>query len=311
MYVMVNSIKVSCWGSRFHGGQIDRIEQGFRELGREVTPYAAEADLVYANDAGAYSQIVADKMAGHLKPSVKVIFTVLDLAPHLGNNFPLARIAGQLAHADAVTTISETVARDIKARLGIAATVVYNPIKPVVRDRVRRHPFRAMFVGRVSDQEKRSHVAAQALSILGFTRDDVVTVGNEPPYYGGSFWGVASDSTLNDLYNSVDFVMCPTRNAFLGLPALEGMAAGAIPVICNDMDIRWEFWPSSLFPEYDNVGPTGPAIAGFMASLLTEDGEALENLRERLYAHYVANWADRLSPIGVARSIIGVYEGLT
>jgi len=306
---MAQSVKVRCVGASFYGGQIDRIEQGFRELGHEVTPHVSEASLVYVNDAAHYAGVIADKVAGNLHPDAKVIFNCPDLAPHLGSAFPLLTVFGQLKHADAVTTISATVQRDITARLGIPTTVIYNPIKPVVRTREKRHPYRAMFVGRINDPEKRSHLGAEALRLLGIKGEHVVTVGNEPPYYGGVHWGVADDATLNDLYNSVDFLMCPTHNAFLGLPALEAMAAGAVPVICRDMDIREEFWPSDLFPEYAEVEPNAASVARFMAGLLADEGK-MGDLRARLYAHYIATWADRLSPAGVARAIMGVYEGL-
>jgi len=167
-----------------------------------------------------------------------------------------------------------------------------------------------MFVGRIGDPEKRSAIAAEALGMLGFTGAEVVTVGKESPFYGGVHWGVASDETLNELYNSVDFLICPTRNAFLGLPMLEAAAAGCIPVFCNDLDVRQEFFPSALFPEYDSVTPDAAGIATFIGGLLGEDNGRLEGLRERVYAHYVADLEERLSPKGVASRIMGIFESL-
>ena len=306
-------MKVAAFGSRFHGGQIDRIEQGFIALGHEVTPHTSEADLVYVNDAGHYAQVIADRAAGRLRPDAKVIFTVLDLAPHLGAAFPLATVFSQLSHADAVTTISATVQRDITARIGISTTVIYNPIKPVTRVRETRHAFRAMFVGRINDPEKRCSIAAEALGLLGFAAHEVVTVGNERPFYGGVHWGVASDETLAELYNSVDFLMCPTRNAFLGLPMLEAAAAGCVPIICNDLDVRQEFFPSDVFPEYAAVNPDAHSIAAFMRGLMdtsSGDDRVMERFKHRIWHHYISKWHARLSPRGVAAAIMRVYEGL-
>lgn len=304
-------MRVHCIGARLIGGQIDRIEDGFRQIGWEVTPYPDDCDLCYVNDASGYDQAIADKRRGVIRG--KLILTVLDLAPHLGAAFPLARIKEQLGHADAVTTISQTVARDIKARLGIDATVIYNPIRNVGYQRPLpadiKHPYRFLFVGRVGDPGKRSLLAASALAILGYGWDDMVTVGRETPPYGGVYWGATNDSALSDLYNSVDYLMCPTLHAFLGLPILEAMACGTIPVVCRDLDIRDEFLPPALFPEYDGVEPTAPSIARFVARLVQND-DIRQDLAARLHQHYIAQWSERLSPKGVAQAITSVYETL-
>lgn len=297
---------VACLGYRGTGCQIDSIERGFRELGCE-SAIPMEADLVYINDLPSMDEFVTAKR--YATPRGKVIQTILDLAPHLGAAFPLERVRTQLTNADAITTISATVARDIKARLGLDAPVIYNPIRPVGRNRQRKHAYRAMFVGRVADPCKRSGIAASALSILGYGWDDMVTVGREPPPYGGVYWGEASDQILSELYNSTDYLMCPTQHAFLGLPILEAMACGTIPIVCNDLDIRAEFIPPALFPEYDDVAPDAPSIARFVARLM-QDEDMRHGLAERLHRHYLDRWARRLSPAGVAESILSVYATL-
>lgn len=288
------------------GQQCDRIAEGFRTLGWTVSSNMGEADLAYGNDSGAYPQIIEAKQRGIIRG--KVVFTCLDLAPHLGAAFPLARIKEQLTHADAVTTISQTVASDIKARLGIDATVVYNPIRNVARAR-DVVLYKGLFVGRVSDPEKRAALGATALSILGYGWNDMVTVGREPPPYGGAYYGEATDAELSGFYNTSTFLICPTRNAFLGLPILEAMACGCIPVVCNDLDVRAEFLPADVFPEYTATEPNAPSLARFIARY-AQDEEARTELSNRLYGHYVREWAFKLSPAGVAGAIEAVYEGL-
>ncbi len=270
------------------------------------------ADLVYANDSGSFAQIIDAKVRGELHPNAKIIFTQLDLAPHLGNAFPLARIKEQLSHADAVTTISGTVQRDIRERLGIEATVVYNPIRDVFRHRVATdNPIRGLFVGRVNDPSKRAALGAAALAILGYGWDDIVTVGREPPHYGGRYAGPTPDAELNRYYNSADYLICPTQHAFLGLPILEAMACGTIPVVCRDLDIKSEFLPSSVFPEYDEVEPTAPSIARFLSRFMGEDGaERKAEFSQRVHNHYLREWSSHLSPVGVARAILNVYQTL-
>ncbi len=295
-------------GFRGVGQQCDRIEAGFRQLGWTVTPHVSEASLVYGNDSGVYESLLMDRVCGVIRG--KLILNVLDLAPHLGAAFPLARVKAQLAQADAVTCISRFVQQDLKARAGIDAPIVYAPIRAITRTGVRKHAYRALFVGRVSDPWKRTMIAASALSILGFGYDDMVTVGREPPPYGGVYWGTASDETLNDLYNSVDYVMFPSGGSEgMGLPPLEAMAAGAIPVVCNDLCTRAEFLPSEAFPEYDDTHADAPSIARFMARFM-QDNDAKEAFKERLHVHYRAQWERKLSPAGVAQAIANVYETL-
>jgi glycosyltransferase involved in cell wall biosynthesis len=296
---------VTCYGFRGVGSQIDRIEEGFRALGHEVTSDVGLADLVYCNDSGSFGQVIDAKARGTIRG--KVVFNQLDLAPHLGAAFPLALIREQLTHADAVTTISQTVARDIKARLGIDATVIYNPIRAVTRARGVRL-YKGLFVGRVQDHEKRAVIGAAALSILGYGWDDMVTVGRELPPYGGQYYGEATDAELSGFYNTCDYLICPTRNAFLGPPILEAMACGCIPVVCRDLDILDEFLPATLFPEYREVEPTAPSIARFIARYQGDISRA--EMSDRLYNHYARTWAGALSPAGVASAIERVYRSL-
>jgi len=289
-------------GARFWGGQIDRIDEALLSLGYQLTQKIEEADLVYSNN-GPYDDIIERKDAGAIRG--KIILNVLDLAPHLVD-FPMEKTRQQLAQADAVTCISETVQRDLKIRGGFDSTVIYNPMKPIGKT-FSTMKSTALFVGRVNDPEKRSLLGAEALRILGIASQNVITTGGEYPAYGGRYFGVATDQQLNDLYNGTEFLICPTRNAFLGLPILEACAAGAVPVFCRDLDIREEFFPSYLFPEYDRIEPTASSIAGFMWRLIAEP-DTKEDLKKRLFSHHQNVLAEKLSPIGVAQRIIDVYK---
>lgn len=308
---MFAALKVSCFGFRGVGSQVDRVEEGFRAEGCQLVddPFV-DADLIYANDSGAYAKLTEAKQRGGLRG--KLILNCLDLAPHIPS-FPLAQIKEQLSHADAVTTISTFVQQDLAARAGVSATVIYNPIRPVSRNETLRWNARpnpiAMFVGRVNDPAKRTGIGAAALSILGFGWDDMVTVGREQPHYGGAYVGEVTDAELNGIYNRSHFVMFPSFSEGLGLPMCEAMACGAIPVICNDLCTREEFFPRSVFPEYDEVEPNAPSIARFMNRFM-QDNDAKEEFKARLWNHYKANWEVRLSPRGVAQAILGVYQGL-
>lgn len=296
-------MKIYCDGARFAAGQIQRIEQGFVELGHEITPYAGEADLVYANNPW-FDQLIADKETGLI--TGKMIFDVQDI-PHHIPDYDIERLARQLSTADGVTTISQTTADDLKRAIGVDSTVIWQPIMPVTRNLETRKVTRAkfLFVGRVSDPNKRTHLAAKAMSKLLYTAKDVLTVGFEMPYFGGEYWGVASPAGLKDIYNSVDYVVATARFGGIELPMMEACAAGAIPIVCNDLHTRNEFLKG--FNEYDRVEPTADSIADFIQNL-ESNPEAKQDLRERLHRHYLVNWFEKLSPKGVAGRILKLYE---
>lgn len=296
-------MKIYTEGARFWGGQVDRIDQGFVSLGYELTKDIEEAHLVYSNN-GSYDNIVQARKDKIING--KVILNVLDLAPHLGDQFDMAKTREQLGYADVVTCISETVQKDLKVRGGFDSTVIYNPMKPITRDWATRQ-ITALFVGRVNDPEKRAGLGITALRQLKIPSTHIVTTGGEKPYYGGAYVGVSDDNRLNRLYNASEFLICPTRNAFLGLPILEACAAGTIPIFCRDLDIRKEFFPTDLFPEYSTVEPTVDSIAGFMWGLIS-DADKMAAFQERIYQHYLVNLAEKLSPMGVAQRIINVYN---
>lgn len=300
-------MKIHCVGSRFFGGQVDRIEQGFAQLGHELTPHIHEADLVYVNDPSHYAQPLLDRAAGRL--TGKLILNVLDIPEHILHQFDTVKLRGELLRADAITSISRYTQDKVVEHCGLQSHVVYNPIKSVALDPAaeRECPYRFLSVGRRGDPNKRADLWAAALQILGVNYREVALVGGDPGW--GDYIGVLSDFNLNLVYNSVDFVLATGRIEGLNLPVLEAMAAGAIPVICRDLTTREELLPSTTFPEYAEVEPTPPSIARFVARFLNNDSTMAE-MKQRLHQHYLANWRDKVSGAGVATKILEVYHGL-
>lgn len=296
-------IKIYTIGARCEWCQQDRIDKGFVELGHELTPHIHEADLVYCNNFW-FDSVISDKKAGKIKG--KVIFNVLDLAPHL-NDFPLEKAREQLKYADAVTCISETVKKDCEERLGISPHVIYQPIQPITKTNTKKYRYDFMFAGRVGDPNKRARLAAQALEILGVPPELAITTGTDYAPYG-DFAGVVKSETLDDLYNSVRFVLFPSRFEGLGLPAWEALAAGKIPVVCRDLNVREEFLPTNLFPEYAEVEPNPVSIAKFIAKYSHEENYL--DLSGRLYFYWKNNLEEKFSNMGVAGRILEIYKNL-
>lgn len=306
-------MKVSCYGARFHAGQIDRIEAGFVELGHEIVVDPRDADLIYSNDTGHCEEVVTMKRRGSLRG--KLLITLLDIPEHVldptNTRAILAELETTLSAADHVCTISSFVQDQLHRYLKRESSVVFNPIMPITRlpNTTRNGQARFLSAGRRYDGNKRHTLGVKALQLLGINYGQLGLVGQEYTAWGEHL-GVLDETQLNTAYNSVDFVFGLGRIEGMGLPALEGMAAGVIPLLCNDLTTRQEFFPPSVFPEYDEVEPTPPSVARFISRYLT-DGDAMIEMKDRLHAHYLAHWAAKLSGKGVAQAIFDVYSTLT
>ena len=290
--------------ARFFGAQISRIEAGLVSLGHEIVTDLHSADLIFVNNAW-YDEAIEAKKAG---TKGKFIFNVLDLAPHIPD-FPLDRLKEQLAHADGICTISQFVHDDLLKRAGCESSVIYQPIKNIDYNRTPKILHKFLFVGRVQDPNKRATLGAQAIGMLGVNGNDVLTVGGDAPPYGGKYAGVVSDNVLNDLYNSSDYLMACSKSEGLFLPPHEAIAADCIPVICNDLNVREEFFPTSIFPEYAAIDPN-PQSIGLFISNLEKDQDKKREFITRLRNHYRSNWEYNLSGVGVAKKILQAYEKL-
>lgn len=178
--------------------------------------------------------------------STKTIFGVLDLAQHCREWPEIEKsFIEQLPLADRVTCISKTVQKQLKEICGIDSEVTYYPIKPVKYTGIKKYPqYKVALVGRVGDKNKRAESAVKALIMAGYEEKEVAIVG--PEYFGyGVNCGVISNEILNDIYNSVDFVLMLSKNEGIGLVACEAACCGAIPIVLPDLSTFDEFWLDS------------------------------------------------------------------
>lgn len=305
-------MKVYLNGATHWAGQVPRIADGFRQLGHEVVTDISQADLVYSNNNHRF--VLKPRYEGRLAPGAKVILTCLDVPVHLGAGFDFGALGLELKQGDAVCSISEFVQEQLRAIYGIESTVIFQPIKPVSRlgDLTRSLRTSFLHVGRRWDRNKRFDLAIRALQVLGYTEQDLLTVGNEQTW--GIHAGTLDDKPLNIAYNKSDFVFTLGHLEGLSLPTLEAMAAGAVPIVCKDMTTRTELLPPDLFPEYEEIEPDPLSIARFIERYTCgnhDHSRSLPELKQRLHAHFEANWRERTSPAGVAQRILDVYKTLT
>ncbi len=284
-------------------GQIARIAEGLAaQPGVRLTDDPRGADLVYVNDPSCYEDVLRLKRAGELRG--KLILNVLDIPEHCmppNGDYVLDKLFAlkeRLGYADAITAISHFTQSQLHRYLNLGSYLVGNPIKDVTLARrlagERPYPYRVLMAGRTNDPNKRIRtIGIGACLMAGLNEDEVAVVGGEYPGWGTNL-GVVSDDQLNDLYNSVDFVMQPTLNTGLELPPLEGMVCGAVPLICYDLST----FPEMPYPRFWGCYPSATAVAYRLRNLMgnpellaadraycLEEGEGIQ---ERFGKHAVA-----------------------
>jgi hypothetical protein len=208
-----------------------------------------------------------------------------------------------LIRSDAVTSISPFVRGQLLRLLAVQSTLIWNPVKdvnPTKRlDNQQPYPFRAMLAGRCGDRNKRvDSIGIPALVMAGFEESEVAVCGGE--YAGwGTDMGIVSDETLNDLYNSVDFLICPTALGGLELSPLEGMVCGALPILCYDMST---FADISFYPQYWGCYPSAMSMAYRLRSLV--DNPVILNGEREYCLAQSDEILDRFGKVAVAKRIV-------
>lgn len=284
--------KVKIYGAKEYWCQVPRIEQGIKGLGHEVT-LDEDYDFIYANNFP-YDSIDSQHNDSalwhdnkHLPQAGFKIFNVLDVPPHI-KDFPVDKLKDQLSHANVVTCISEPVQQQLKD-IGIDSHVIWNPIKDVFYDSGVKREINCLYVGRWNDPNKRFNLLDNIQKyVVGPTGDGV----------NGNYLGLVTDVSLNQLYNSTKIVALPSKFEGLGLPALEAMAAGAIPLVCSDNP------NSKLCPDFCVAEPNIESV--------TSTYNCLANHFEH-YKHVITDewtpWVQhKFSKFSVAKNIIDLYE---
>lgn len=303
---------VKCFGGRGPLCQVERIEQGLILEGHRLCSDDEIPDAIYSNDPNYYDEALKFKL--ERAPNAKVLFNVLDIPE---NCFPpdgdftferLHSLGETLRKADAITCISKWTQSQIHRYFGYSCFVIGNPIKNVSPDKrlsgERPYPYRVLIAGRALDPNKRIRtLGIPALIGAGFNESEVAVVGGEWPGWGTNL-GLVSDETLNDLYNSVDFLMFSSLQEGLGLPVLEALACGVVPIFCSDLttfaDLR--------LPRYFGCYPSVTALA-LRLRMLCSNSELLESERQyglNLSDGIIEDFSGRM----VARRIADVVKKL-
>lgn len=285
--------------------QLSSLREGFAALGHEHTPDYNDPDVAFVFIGNSpYTPYL------ELTKTKKVIFNVLDICFHCKEvDEIIANFRQQLPLAGRVTAISQTVAGQVEELCGVKTETIYYPSKPVFYTGVKKYGgLRALLVGRVCDPNKNARIAVAALIRAGFEESEVGVVGPEPLGYG-RYFGVVSDTVLNDLYNSVDYVLMLSYVEGIGLSAPEGAMAGAIPIVLSSLTTFEEFWLNSPLGLQYQALRSVDAVAKLLMDI-ERHPEWKTQLKSDFRAYADKEFRPKFDKVEVAKRILEVYHDI-
>lgn len=287
---MTDMTKVKVYGAKAHWCQAPRIIEGFWGIGH-IPVVDDNYDFIYANNPP-FNRGDEEFEVAPLDLDGFKIFNVLDI-PEEDSNFDLDKLCFQLDQADVVTCISPVTQEQVKRLTGKEAKVIWNPIKDIYVDGVNKQKTRNfLYVGRANAYNKRFNLLEETNSI-----EPITVVGNEQPRFG-NWHRFLSDVELNFFYNTHRILLFPSSFEGLGLPALEAMAAGSIPLVCSDNP------NAGLCPSFCIAEPDQKSIRDKAVDLL----ENYDYYRSQILEQYTYRIQRKFSKFQIARNILEVYR---
>ena len=243
----MNNIKVSILGADGYVCQIQRIKEGMEALGHVLSEESP--DLIYSNDPVGYEKALLLKKK---YSKAYLMLNFLDVPWHKPNiqKQTESLVKNYFLKADAITTISFKVKKDIGKFYDKKIHVIYNPIKDVYFDENIKKNNIFFYVGRASDPVKRFNLVRESLLKIKDGEKNIKICGSQNPNFG-DYLGIVKDQDLNELYNSSKYILLPSVAEGIGLPMIEGMICGAIPITCSDNLTAKEFSPADFICKPD------------------------------------------------------------
>lgn len=226
------------------------------------------------------------------------IYNLLDVNNPNPNFYNKARI--DYNNCEIATTISNVVKNQIldKFKIDKKIHVIGFPIRNIKFEKYLKG-VNSLYVGRWGDPNKRTNLIEPTLKLLNQDpTNDLVVVGTDKPPFECHYQGVVNDSALSDLYNAAEFVWLPSHKEGLGLPAIEGIIGGAIPILCEDNPVAKELGleDCTAFPHPQCLSK----LVKKMVKHVTYYWELMDKLRPI--------YQDKFSAKTVAQNILDLYN---
>ena len=290
----MNNIKVSILGADGYVCQIPRIKEGMEALGHVLSEESP--DLIYSNDPRGYEKALLLKKKC---PKAYLILNFLDMPWHMPNIQKQTEllVKNYFLKADAITTISFKVKKDIGKFYDKEIHVIYNPIKDVYFDENIKKNNIFFYVGRASDPVKRFNLVRESLLKIKDGEKNIKICGLQNPNFG-NYLGIIKDQELNKLYNSSKYVLLPSASEGIGLPMIEGMICGTIPITCSDNLTAKEFSPVDFICK-----PDAQSIVNKLAELNKE-----YRVKRELALKFGKKYKIQFDKKNIAQNIINLFN---
>ena len=270
------------------------IKEGFTKLGHEISDENPE--LIYANDPRGYKEAIQIKKKNKEAP---LIFNLLDIPWHMPNIQQQTKLLVNqfLNQADFVSVISLKVKKDLSQFFNKKIHVIYNPIKDVYYDEKILKNNMFLFVGRANDPIKRFDLVRDTLIKIKDGIKKIKVCGAENPNFG-NYLGYVSDEELNNLYNSTQFVLLPSKAEGIGLPMIESMICGALPITCTDNETAKEFLPRDFI-----CAPDPKSILEHIKKLENEYAN-----KRNLAFEFGKRYKEKFNKSSIAKNILNILK---
>lgn len=271
--------------------QISRIDNGLQSIGCKIVN--ENPDIIYSNN-DMYDDILAYANEQEKKPFI--ILNVLDL--QIGNpSYDLNKVENQLKQADLITCISQTVQEQIFNSINLKAHIIYNPVKDIFYNEEIKKTIPFLYVGRANDVRKRFSLIKDTFIHYPEFIENLIICGSENPNFG-KYIGIISDDQLNILYNSSKFLLFPSKFEGLGLPMVEAMIAGCIPITCDDNPTAIEFCPKEFICQ--------PNPESFIQKMIEINKNYL--YYQNICLEYGKKYKEIMNKETIAKNIISLYN---
>ena len=270
------------------------IKEGFTKLGHEISDENPE--LIYANDPRGYKEAIQIKKKNK---EALLIFNLLDIPWHMPNIQQQTKLLVNqfLNQADFVSVISLKVKKDLSQFFNKKIHVIYNPIKDVYYDEKILKNNMFLFVGRANDPIKRFDLVRDTLIKIKDGIKKIKVCGAENPNFG-NYLGYVSDEELNNLYNSTQFVLLPSKAEGIGLPMIESMICGALPITCSDNETAKEFLPRDFI-----CAPDPKSILEHIKKLENEYAN-----KRNLAFEFGKRYKEKFNKSSIAKNILNILK---
>ena len=270
------------------------IKEGFTKLGHEISDKNPE--LIYANDPRGYKESIQIKKKYKEAP---LIFNLLDIPWHMPNIQQQTKLLVNqfLNQVDFVSVISLKVKKDLSQFFNKKIHIIYNPIKDVYYDEKILKNNMFLFVGRANDPIKRFDLVRDTLIKIKDGIKKIKVCGAENPNFG-NYLGYVSDEELNNLYNSTQFVLLPSKAEGIGLPMIESMICGALPITCSDNETAKEFLPRDFI-----CAPDPKSILEHIKKLENEYAN-----KRNLAFEFGKRYKEKFNKSSIAKNILNILK---